>query len=277
MAERYIPFPAFADWQGQASGMCAFDKVAAQFKELSARQREIFQGRATRSAAVDSNAIEGVFSSDRQFSYAVATMAPGWESRMEEKGAHARPAFDAAMEGYNMVLDIATATVPLTEFFIRTLHGVMLSSQDEFTVQTAAGFQKHRLAKGVYKTQPNFPSKPDGEIHYYASPEETPAEMHRLVSECSSEQFRNAHPVVQASYIHYGFVCVHPFSDGNGRVARALASAYLYRQPGIPLVVFNDQKTNYYDALESAAQGDFQPFIDVVENCAVETMREALS
>ncbi len=43
MAERYIPFPAFADWQGQASGMYAFDKVAAQFKELSARQREIFQ------------------------------------------------------------------------------------------------------------------------------------------------------------------------------------------------------------------------------------------
>ncbi len=196
---------------------------------------------------------------------------------MEEKGAHARSAFDAAMEGYNMVLDIATATVPLTEFFIRTLHGVMLSSQNEFTVKTAAGFQKHRLVKGVYKTQPNFPLKPDGEIHFYASPEETPVEMHRLVTECSCEQFYTAHPVVQASYIHYGFVCVHPFSDGNGRVARALASAFLYRQPGSPLVIFDDQKLNYYDALESAGHGNFRPFIEFVENCAVETMRDALS
>ncbi|MDR1394463.1 MAG: hypothetical protein LBJ62_11000 [Bifidobacteriaceae bacterium] len=54
------------------------------------------------------------------------------------------------------------------------------------------------------------------------------------------------------------------FADGNGRVARALASVYLYRDPGVPLVIFADQRDLYIDALEAAGQrwpGAFAQFI----------------
>jgi hypothetical protein len=69
---------------------------------------------------------------------------------------------------------------------------------------------------------------------------------------------------MQAAWAHYALVAIHPFADGNGRVARALASVFLYRRPGVPLVIFADQKDTYLDALEEADAGrpvDFLHFI----------------
>ena len=183
---------------------------------------------------------------------------------MEERGVHVRPSFEAAMDGYNLALDVATGCWPLTEALIRRLHETIMASQ------------KQPLQRGVYKSQQNSPVRPDGSQHVYASPEETPSEMRRLVEQCRSDAFEAAHPVVQASYVHYAFVCVHPFADGNGRVARALASVFLYRDPGIPLVIFDDQKHHYYDTLESADAGVFRPFIDFIEQRAIDTMNVAM-
>lgn len=68
----------------------------------------------------------------------------------------------------------------------------------------------------------------------------------------------------EPAYAHCAFVAVHPFADGNGRVARALASAYLYRRPGVPLVIFADQKDEYLDALEETDSGNAQRFVHFV-------------
>lgn len=54
--------------------------------------------------------------------------------------------------------------------------------------------------------------------------------------------FASSHPVVQAAYVHHALAAVHPFAEGNGRVARALASVFLYRGVDVPLVVFSDQQ-----------------------------------
>ncbi|GAA1151079.1 hypothetical protein GCM10009672_24730 [Nesterenkonia lutea] len=96
--------------------------------------------------------------------------------------------------------------------------------------------------------------------------------MDRLIQELRSDEFTQSHPVLQASYAHYAYVSVHPFPDGNGRVARALASIYLYRRPGIPLVIFADQRARYFEALESADRSDYAGFINFIEACAVDTL-----
>lgn len=276
----YVPFPTFAEWSDQANGHGSFERLAAEFRRFGAEQRARYSRESTRFAAVDTNAIEGVFRSDRGFTYSVAKQAHGWESAMEERGVHVRPSFEAAMDGYNLALDVATGRWPLTEALIRRLHETIMASQDEYEVRVLiAGEvrrQKQPLQRGVYKSQQNSPVRPDGSQHVYASPEETPSEMRRLVEQCRSDEFVAAHPVVQASYVHYAFVCVHPFADGNGRVARALASVFLYRDPGIPLVIFDDQKHHYHDALESADAGVFRPFIDFIEQRAIDTMNVAM-
>ncbi len=110
-------------------------------------------------------------------------------------------------------------------------------------------------------------------MHSYAPVELTPAEMHRLVTELRSEAFLAAHPVLQASYAHYAFIVIHPFADGNGRVARALASLFMYRARSIPLLILSDQKQEYFAALEPADKRDFQLFVDFALDRAIEAMQ----
>jgi hypothetical protein len=88
--------------------------------------------------------------------------------------------------------------------------------------------------------------------------------MSRLIDELRSELFSGAHPILQAAYAHYAFVAIHPFPDGNGRVSRALASVYLYRNPGVPLVIFADQSADYLNALEEADNGRPTSFVQFI-------------
>jgi hypothetical protein len=91
------------------------------------------------------------------------------------------------------------------------------------------------------------------------------AEMERLAGEFESAAFAALHPVVQAAYAHYALTAIHPFADGNGRLARTVASVFLMRAADIPLIVFAEQWPGYYQALKLATQdGDGQALADFV-------------
>jgi Fic family protein len=230
--------------------------------------------RATKWAAVDTGAIEGLYEVDRGFTFTVAMEAASWDNIHLAKGEGVERAIKDAHEAYDYVLDVVTGSSPISETWIKQLHSIICASQDEYTVVTPSGLQRQGLPKGAYKSQPNSPfNLASGSIHEYAPPSDTPAEMYRLVQELRSAQFQNAHPVIQAAYAHYAFVCIHPFADGNGRVARALASAFLYKSPGVPLVVFADQKAQYLDALEAADAGDSGPFVQFMADRVVDTIQ----
>lgn len=55
-------------------------------------------------------------------------------------------------------------------------------------------------------------------------------------------------------------------------LSRALASVYLYRSPGVPLVIYADQRSEYLDTLESADAGDYAPFTTFVEQRVIDTI-----
>ncbi len=272
----YTPFPSFDEWNLEGLATEDFDSYAellAQAK-LSA-DRTVLEGAmesARRYAAVDTNAIEGLYEVDRGFTRTVATQAAAWEAMMEARGPHVRPAFDDALNGYEYVLDAATESVDLSEKWIKEIHQIICASQDTYRVYTPAGPQDQPLPKGIYKSMPNSPTLLDGRVHAYASVIDTAPEMRRLMMELRTEKFLEAHPVVQAAYAHYAYVCIHPFADGNGRVARALSSVYLYRFPGIPLIVFADQRNEYYDSLERADNGNPNPFIRFIATRAIDAM-----
>ncbi len=99
-------------------------------------------------------------------------------------------------------------------------------------------------------------------MHSYAPVDLTPAEMHRLCEELKEEAFLKAHPIIQASFVHYALTVIHPFSDGNGRVARALASVFTYRAERIPMLVLAEDRHEYYDALSEADHENTQAFVD---------------
>ena len=262
----YEPFPPFADWAAAGFDLSAFDGYESVLDELRARTDSTGLTRAvefaTRAAAIDTGAIEGLYQVDRGFTMTVARGVAAWEKVIAAREPVVRQSFEDALRAYDYVLDLATTRTAVSEKAIREIHELICAGQETYRVVTSAGWQDRPLPKGEYKDTPNNPtSRVTGEVHGYAAPIDVPAEMNRLVRELRSPVFAAAHPVLQAAWAHYAFVAVHPFADGNGRVARALASVFLYRRPGVPLVIFADQKDAYLDGLEAADQGRPERFV----------------
>lgn len=81
------------------------------------------------------------------------------------------------------------------------------------------------------------------------------------------ETSRGTDPVIKAALAHLWFVTIHPFADGNGRIARAIADMALARSDGMPDRFYSMssqieiERKDYYTQLESQQKGD----IDVTE------------
>ena len=69
-------------------------------------------------------------------------------------------------------------------------------------------------------------------------------------------------PVVKAALAHFWFVTIHPFEDGNGRMARAIADMALARADGAADRFYSmssqieAERRDYYDVLEKSQKGD---------------------
>jgi hypothetical protein len=99
----------------------------------------------------------------------------------------------------------------------------------------------------------------DGTVHEYCPPEHVASEVDRLIRFHLEHLVRGVSPHIEAAWLHHAFTQIHPFQDGNGRVARTLATLVFIRGGFFPLVVNRDDRTRYIDALESADLGDLAP------------------
>jgi Fic family protein len=86
---------------------------------------------------------------------------------------------------------------------------------------------------------------------------EVPALAKDLCDWLNSREAKDLYPVLTAGIAHYELVRLHPFIDGNGRVARAMATLILYRS-GFDIKDFftlddyyNEDRQSYYAALQS--------------------------
>lgn len=269
----YKAFPPFAKWAQEAVDAVRWERYSGLVqsrKDISdehlKRAREIVD----RAAAVDTGAIEGLYETNRGITFTIATQAAQWEAMLDPK---ARSYFETQLHAYDYVLDFATQRVPIAEAWIRELHNQITSSQDTYLVNTPQGPQEQPLRKGEYKIYPNHVRLSDGSVHAYAPVDLTAEEMHRLCTELNSDEFRSAHPILQASYAHYALVVIHPFADGNGRVARALGSVFTYRSSSVPLLILVENRKDYLDSLQAADIGNYQPFVDFILERGLDAIR----
>ena len=132
----------------------------------------------------------------------------------------------------NMMKEEATIKeTPLTQAFIRTLHKTLL--REDYT---------------VYRNITRY-----GDRFEYASPEETPALMTDLVDWYNkAEAEGKLSPVELAVLFHYRYIRIHPFEDGNGRIARLLVN-YILTKHDYPMIVVRSRlKNEYLEALHAA-------------------------
>lgn len=137
---------------------------------------------------------------------------------------------------------------PLTESFIRELNKTILVQN--FLKYNAETGGKYEIHVGNYKTRPNSVITLTGEIFEYAAPEETPAFMTDLVKWYNDEEKKGIlSPIELAALLHYRYIRIHPFEDGNGRIARLLVNYVLFRHDYPMIVVKSEEKNSYLDAL----------------------------
>ncbi|WP_341842438.1 Fic family protein [Chitinophaga caseinilytica] len=71
-------------------------------------------------------------------------------------------------------------------------------------------------------------------------------------------------PVELAALLHYRFVRIHPFDDGNGRMARLLMNFVLLKNQLAPIIIKSTDKKNYLFALNQADAGEIGAFVDYI-------------
>lgn len=143
---------------------------------------------------------------------------------------------------------------PLTQQFIRQLHKTLLRKDYKVYRQLSSGdYTSYTIHAGQYKTRPNSVITRTGERFEYASPEETPALMTDLVDWYNTaEKEGKFTPVELAALFHYRYIRIHPFEDGNGRIARLLVNYILARHNYPMIVVRSRNKQAYLDALNAS-------------------------
>jgi Fic family protein len=154
-----------------------------------------------------------------------------------------------------LVIDCVTGSRRLTKGVIHDLHVILTRHQDSTTAIDQFGNRiLIPLLKGQFKKQPNNPRRPDGSLHEYCPPVQVDSEMDNLLMWLND--YTDDDPVIVASWLHHRFTQIHPYQDGNGRVARALTTLVLLRADLLPLVIDRDLRTDYLGALEAADFGD---------------------
>ncbi len=155
------------------------------------------------------------------------------------------------------------ADTPITERDIRQLHALVLSGLSD----EAGSYRSVTVAISGSEYSP-------------PGPESVPAQMEEFgqwlasVSTPGDDAFAGVPGLVAAAAAHTSFVTIHPFIDGNGRVARLLMNLLLMRY-GYPIaIIAKEDRLRYYDALELSQASDLTPFIRLLAECIEESLEE---
>lgn len=155
-------------------------------------------------------------------------------------------------EAYRFLTQAVDGRFILDDKLVREFHQLLTGRLDH-----------EKYQPGQYKTRDNRVDLGDGNIFPYVSHVEPPAAMAALISWARSAA-GTLHAVELAARLHYNFILIHPFLDGNGRTARMLANLVLMQAGYVPAMFrAEDRRRVYLDALRgvdvSVAASDLAP------------------
>ena len=150
-------------------------------------------------------------------------------------------------------------TLELTPEFLKELHGVTTKSLGR---EDDPHFKPHHEGEwrdGVALVVDRISGQV---LHEGPPPEEVEPRM-RSMFEWMHNKLGTEPPFIIAGVMHYGITDVHPFADGNGRVARLFQAAVLTHAQALPGRMFSferyyaEDRTAYYEALRSVRRRTF--------------------
>lgn len=257
-------------WKGQARRL----SKQKSFTEFNKRLR--------RELAIETGILEKIYDIDRGTTATLIEL--GIEANLISFNSSDRPAeeivpiirdHETALEG---LFDFVKENRKLSTSYIKELHQVLTSHQETVDALNGLGRRgKIKLRRGDWKKLSNNPTRPDGSIHEYCPPEQVASEMDRLIKYYLEHVSKAIPPEIEAAWLHHRFTQIHPFMDGNGRVARCLATLVCIRAGWFPLVIRRDHRANYIQSLEAADKGDLKPLIELFSDLQKGAFINALS
>ncbi|MGL4980956.1 MAG: Fic family protein, partial [Fusobacteriaceae bacterium] len=213
--------------------------------------------------ALNSSAIEGAFSTKKQT-----------EDLVKSKRTPENKSEKMILNNYNALHFInETITSPITEELLLELYKIIVKEtleEEDITERYRTGdvFIKNERDEIIYKA-PNC--------------EQVPEMMKELLEYANTKTDEDI--FIKASIIHFYFVYIHPFFDGNGRTARALTYMFLiksgyefFRFFSISMVI-NEKRSKYYKAIKNSEDfgSDMTYFIDFNIEMMLEAIQETIS
>jgi Fic family protein len=256
LASTELP-PLVTVWNEQADRL----RQSGEFQSFNEKLR--------REIAIETGIIERLYTIDRGITRLL--IEQGINEALIPHGATDRPIRqvvslikdqEAAIEG---LFDFVGGQRTLSTSYIKQLHQLLTQSQDSTEALDSLTSKIFRvsLIKGDWKRQPNNPLRQDGTIHEYCPPEQVTSEMDTLIAIHHQHRDQNIPPEIESAWLHHRFTQIHPFQDGNGRVARCLASLVFIQANWFPLVLTRDDRAVYIEALEAADQGDLSALVNL--------------
>lgn len=178
-----------------------------------------------------------------------------------------------ALEG---LFDFVGSRRPLSLNYIKQLHQIITRNQKYVEGKDQFGnVVQMEVQRGEWKKWANNPTRPDGLIHEYCPPIHVQSEMEKLVDLFNSHT--DVPPEINAAWLHHRFTQIHPFQDGNGRIARSLATIVFLQAGWFPVVINRDQRSEYIDSLEAADAGNLSNLIALFGQNAKKSFSRALT
>lgn len=234
-----------------------------------------------RSMAIETGVIEGLF--NLTFSVTQALVRKGFHTEhVRRQGVDVEPehlvtVLQDHLAAAGMVYDFIREDRPITKHAMRELHAQITAHQETHNAVDMLGRRVQRkLRRGVWKDFPNNPTRPDGTVHLYAPPEQVDPQLDLLL-ELYRRYRTKHHPLLTAAWMHYNFIAVHPFADGNGRTGRVLLNWHLIRAGWLPICVHRQDRSYYLSAMQAADAGDLSVLVDFLIYVSRKSVRMAMS
>lgn len=259
-----------ADWSRMAHGalpglVSTWQEVRSSLGDTAAAQ---YQQELTRRWSIETGILERLYTLDEGVT--LTLVEQGFDAALVPHDASDLPArrLIDILEDHREAAEGLFAFVKrqrnLSTSYIKELHQLLTRHQETCEAVDSLGhLVEVRLRRGEYKVLKNNPGDPKtGETwHEYCPPEQVESEMDRLVA--MHLQHTSVPFEVEAAWLHHRFTQIHPFQDGNGRVARALATLVCIRAGACPLVVARGDKPRYIATLEQADENDLAPLVQL--------------
>ena len=167
---------------------------------------------------------------------------------------------------YDFLKPRILAREPITIELVKETHAILTAGtydENRYIQQgeRPGAFKKHDYVTGMEEV---------GSL-----PEDVEHDMQELLA--TLQELAGKDPLKTATYFHVRFEYIHPFADGNGRVGRTLLNYLLMTRDHPPLIVYDEDKRDYYAALEEYDRNeDYQPMYAFLKRETIRTWEKAL-